>query len=232
MRNPVLVCLLCAFLAVPAAAQVPPPAPGPVITVTGEGAVDLPPDMATIRTGVVTQARTAAEALDANSAAMAEVLTLLREAGIAERDLQTSGLSLMPLRDDRSGTAAPPPVRFVARNGVTVRVRDLATLGPVLDRVVQGGANTFDGLDFGLADPAAALAEARLKAVADARLKAETYAGAAGLGLGPVQLIADQSGFVQPMEIRMAASAMDAVPIAAGEVSVRASVTMTWTLAP
>lgn len=232
MRSPVLVSLLLALLALPAAAQVPPPAPGPVVTVTGEGAVDLPPDMATIRMGVVTQARTAADALTANSAAMAEVLALLREAGIGERDLQTSGLSLMPQRDDRTGTAEPRAVRFVARNGVVVRVRDLAALGPVLDRVVQGGANTFDGLDFGLADPAAALAEARRKAVADARLKAETYAGAAGLTLGPVLLIADQSGFVQPMEMRMAASAMDGVPIAAGEVSVRASVTMTWTLAP
>ena len=68
--------------------------------------------------------------------------------------------------------------------------------------------------------------------MADARLKAETYAGAAGLTLGPVLTIADQSGFVQPMEMRMAAAAMDGVPVAPGEVSVRASVTMTWTLAP
>ena len=232
MRTQVVACLLFACLALPVAAQNPQPSRDPSITVMGEGAVELPPDMATIRLGVVTEARTAADALSANSAAMGEVLALLRDAGIAERDLQTSGLSLVPRRDQRPGVSGQAPVQFVARNGVAVRVRDLGMLGSVLDKVVQGGANTFDSLDFGLSDPAAALTEARRMAVANARLKAETYASAAGLTLGAVQLITDQSGFVQPMEMMMLESARDAVPIAAGEVSVRASVTMSWALVP
>lgn len=233
MRNLMLSPFFLLLLAVPAAVAQPLSESGPQIIVSGEGAVDLAPDMATIRLGVTSEAKTAAAALSANSAAMAEVLAFLTAEGIAGRDVQTSGLSLTPRQDDyRSGSAEPAVVGFVARNGVAVRVRDLARLGGLLDAVVAQGANRFDGLEFGLADPSEALAEARRRAVADARLKAETLAGAAGLGLGPVVTIADQSGHVQPMEMRMAAASMDGVPIAAGEVSVRASVTITWALAP
>jgi len=227
MRFRVLVALfLTLCLAVPARAET-----GPQITVTGEGTVDLPPDMATLRLGVSTQARTAGEALSSNSADMAAVLGFLAGEGIAEADIQTSGLSLMP-RQDRDAQGRATTVGFVASNEVVVRVRDLDRLGGLMDAVVREGANRFGGLQFGLSDMSAALAEARIRAVADARTKAETYAEAAGVTLGPIRTISDQSGGIRPMEMRMAAAAADAVPIAAGAVSVTAGVTITWALAP
>ena len=227
MRFRVLVALfLTLCLAVPARAET-----GPQITVTGEGKVDLPPDMATLRLGVSTQARRASEALASNSADMAAVLAFLAGEGIAEADIQTSGLSLMP-RQDRDAQGRATTVGFVASNEVVVRVRDLDRLGGLMDAVVREGANRFGGLQFGLSDMSAALAEARIRAVADARTKAETYAEAAGVTLGPIRTISDQSGGIRPMEMRMAAAAADAVPIAAGAVSVTAGVTITWALAP
>lgn len=233
MRSALSLVLWAALLAPPVAAQ-GQPEPGPSITVTGEGAAAVAPDMATIRLGVTTEAKSAAAALSANSAAMAEVLGFLAAEGIEGRDIQTSGLSLTPRQDDyRSGSAEPAVVGFVARNSVAVRVRDLGKLGGLLDRVVAEGANRFDGLEFGLSDPAEAVADARRKAVADARTRAETFAGAAGLALGPIRTITDQSGGVQPMDMRMMmAEAAPGVPIAAGEVTLRASVTVTWALAP
>ena len=224
-RVPVALCLaLC--LAVPARAET-----GPQITVTGEGVIELPPDMATLRLGVQSEARLAAQALSANSADMAAVLALLADAGVAETDIQTSGLTLVP-RQDYTSLGQAGTIGFVASNQVTVRIRDLDRLGGLLDAVVRDGANRFGGLQFGLAERSAALAEARAGAVADARTKAETYAAAAGVTLGPILSISDQSGGVAPMEMRMATAMSDAVPIAAGAVSVSATVTVTWALAP
>lgn len=218
--------VLAIGLAVPAWAET-----GPQITVTGEGVVELPPDMATLRLGVVSEARNAADALASNSADMAAVLAFLADAGVAETDIQTSGLTLMP-RQDRDAQGRAMTVGFMASNQVTVRVRDLGRLGGLMDAVVREGANRFDGLQFGLSDMSAALAEARIRAVADARAKAETYSAAAGVTLGPIMTIADQSGGFGPMEMRMVAAAADAVPIAAGALSVTAGVTITWALAP
>jgi len=225
----VLFLSLCLLWPLAAPAQVPD---GPAIIVTGEGVVAMRPDMATIRLGVTTEARGAAQALADNSAEMADILAFLRQEGVDETDIQTSGLHLSPRQEDyRNASSTPRVVGFVATNQVTVRVRDLDRLGPVLDAVVREGANRFDGLSFGLTDDSAALAEARRQAVADARAKAETYAGAAGATLGPIRLIQDQSGGAAPVQMRMAAESVQGVPVAPGEVSVRASVTITWDLA-
>lgn len=227
MRAALLIVSLLALPPVAAAAQ-----DAPHLTVAGEGRVALPPDMAMIRLGVTTEARSAEAALAANSADMSRVLAFLATAGIAAADIQTSGLRLTPRQEDYRGDATPPRVMgFVATNEVTVRVRDLDRLGEVLDAVVREGANRFNGLSFGLSDDAAALAEARRRAVAEARTKAETYAGAAGVTLGPVRAITDQSGGVAPMDMRLSMAAMESVPVAPGEVSVEARVTITWDLA-
>ena len=227
MRAAVVILSLLALMPLPVTAQ-----DIPSITVTGEGRVAVRPDMATIRLGVTTEARSAADALSANSADMARVLGFLGEAGIAEADIQTSGLRLNPRHEDyRNDSSAPRVIGFVATNEVTVRLRDLDRLGTVLDKVVGEGANRFDGLSFGLSDDAAALADARRRAVAEARTKAETYAGAAGVVLGPVRAITDQSGGVAPMDMRLSMAAMESVPVAPGEVTVQASVTITWALA-
>ena len=206
----------------------------PRITVTGEGRVDARPDMATITLGVTTQGDTAAAALSENSARLAAVLTQLKAAGVAERDLQTSGLSLGPRMDYYRDGQPPKVVGYEATNQVTVRVRDLAALGGILDAAVGDGANTFHGLSFGLADTTAALDAARVNAVAEAGRKAAMIAEAAGARLGPVLAIAESGGMTDPVPMyRRGAVAMaaEAVPVEGGEVSYTINVTMTWELA-
>lgn len=207
----------------------------PRITVTGEGRVDARPDMAVITLGVATQDETAAAALAANSARLAAVLAQLKAAGVAERDLQTSGLTLGP-RLDYSRDGQPPRVTgYEVSNQVTVRVRDLAALGGILDKAVGDGANTFHGLSFGLADSAAALDAARVQAVQEAARKAAMMAEAAGVRLGTVAEMSESGGGPEPVPMyRKGAVAMaaEAVPVEGGEVSYTVSVTVSWELEP
>lgn len=232
MRTDLPAALTAALLAaaMPLAVLAETPAPGR-ITVTAEGRVDAVPDMATVSLGVVTRDDTAAGALGANSAAVAQVLDTLAAAGIAPRDLQTTGLAVNPDWDHSQGGEGR--IRgYVAMNQVTARVRDIATLGPVLDAAVQDGANTLNGLSFGLADPAPLLQEARARAVAEARARAEVLARAAGVDLGRVLSITEGgSGTDMPMPAYRAV-AMEAVPVAEGEVATVVSVTIVWEIAP
>ncbi len=198
------------------------------LIVTGEGAVDSAPDMATITMGVTSEAKTAAEAMSETSEATAKVLEALVQAGIEARDMQTRDLALSPLWDNRS-TGERRIVGFQASNTVLVRVRDLDALGEILDQVILGGANQFRGLGFGLQDPGPALDEARRRAVAEAMRKAALYAEAAGLTLGPVLEFSESGGSPGPVMMERAGMAM-AVPIAAGEVTTNASVTMVFGL--
>jgi uncharacterized protein YggE len=203
------------------------------ITVVGDGQVNAAPDMATIMLGVNSQAETAKAAMDQTSVGVEALLATLGEAGIAPRDVQTTGLSLNPIWDQSSLNSDPPKVTgFNADNSVTVRVRAIDTLGNVLDSVLVAGANTFNGLTFGLQDPEPRLDEARQAAVADARRKAELIAEAAGVSLGSLASITEVTGMQgpQPMFRREALMSADAVPVAAGETTVTAQVTIVWTI--
>jgi uncharacterized protein YggE len=204
----------------------------PVITVTGEGRVDDAPDMATISLGVTSEGTTAADAMRTNSDEMTRVLGNLEAAGIAARDMQSSGLSLQPNWQHDSASGTSRIIGYIASNTLTVRVRALDTLGGVLDAAVKDGANTLNGVAFGLADPRPALDEARKRAVADAKARAELLAGAAGVKLGRILSISESGGALPPMPAyRMAADAFAAaVPVAAGEVAMQASVTIVWQL--
>jgi hypothetical protein len=218
---------LAAALGLPAAAA----PPLPQITVTGEGRVDRVPDLATISLGVTTQADSAAAAMAANSTGVAAVLASLAAAGIAERDIKTSGLSLNPNWTGYD-SSAPRIDGYTAANLVTVQVRAVDDLGRVLDAAVQDGANTLNGLTFGLADPGPAMDEARSLAVADARRRATLLAEAAGVKLGPILSISDSPGGGAPSPVYRMEAAAQPVPVAAGEVTLTASVTVTWAIAP
>jgi len=200
------------------------------ITVTGEGRVDAAPDMATITLGVTSQGTTAATAMAANSAQLAQVLANLKAAGIADRDLQTTGLALNPNWQSDDNGSNPQIVGYVASNLLTVRVRALAGLGAALDAAVKDGANTVDGLSFGLADPEPVLDEARRRAVTDATRRALLLTEAAGVSLGAVVAINEGGGSFAPAPMFGKAVGMtaEAVPLASGEVSLSASVTMVW----
>lgn len=209
------------------------PLPPASITVTGEGRVDSSPDMATISLGVTTQGATAAEAMTANSAQLAAVLANLRTAGIEDRFIQTSGLSLNPnWSNTYSGEngQAPEIMGYVASNNLTVQVNTLDSLGGVLDAAVADGANTLNGVTFGLQEPKPLLDEARKRAVADAKDRATLLTGAAGVAVGPILTINESSGFTgpQPMFRMEAGVASEPVPVAAGQVSTLVSVTVTW----
>ena len=198
------------------------------IVVTGNAQVDQEPDMALLSLGVVREALRARDAMADTSRAVAKVLSTLDAAGIASTDIQTSSVSLTP-RWDRSDRNAPPRVAgYVASNTLSIRVRELGALGGVLDDALGSGANQMNGLSFAMADPGPAEDQARALAVEDAIAKANVLVKAAGLSLGPIQSISE-GGANRPVtaQFRQESFAGD-VPIAAGEVSVRASVTIVF----
>lgn len=206
-----------------------------LITVTGEGRVDAAPDMATIRLGVTETATEAKAAMEATSDAMAGMLARLMEFGIEDRDVQTQNVRLDPIwsRRGNNGDETPKITGFSASNILMVRVRELSTLGSVLDAVLDDGANEFNGLSFGIQDPSALMDQARSDAVKAAVAKATIYAEAAGVTLGSVQSISEAGG-ARPVPMMMEAAAArsaDVVPIAAGEVSLSASVTVRFAIA-
>lgn len=199
------------------------------ITVTGEGRVQAAPDMATITLGVTTQGPTAAEAMAANSAELAKVMDRLTASGVAARDMQTTGLSLYPEWRPSADGQSQQIGGYTASNTLTLRIRALDTLGGVLDSAIQDGANTLNGVEFGLATPRPAEDEARKLAVADARARAELLAAAAGVELGGISTITEAGAMSDPRPMmRMSADAAGAPPVAGGEIATIASVTITW----
>lgn len=222
-------CVLSAALALAAA----PSLAGGTITVSGTGEVAAVPDKATVMLGVTTEAEEAAVAMRENSEAMAAVMARLAALGIAERDMQTSSLSLSPRWEPpRPMESAPRITGFVASNMLTVELRDLDALGGVLDAALGDGANTLGGLRFGISDDSELMDAARRAAVADAAGKARVLAEAAGVTLGPIEEIVEGGGIGVPMpQARMEMAMADAVPVAPGELTIAISVTMTWGIA-
>lgn len=206
--------------------------PGPIakLTVTGEGQSSAQPDLATISLGVSTRAATAAEAMAQNAEAQSKVIEALKADGIEARDIQTSGLNLSPMIDYQDGQ--PPRLTgYAAQNMVTVRVRDIAALGGVLDKLVASGANEINGISFSREDMTEALDKARSAAIADARHRAEVMAEAAGMKLGPLMSLSEAQMGGGPRPMMMAAEAKRAdTPIEAGELSVSASVTAVFAM--
>jgi hypothetical protein len=165
---------------------------------------------------------------------MAQVLKALAALGIADRDIHTTNVSIVPQRASSPSSRPAPPipsavVGYEVTNQVRVRVRNLSSLGRLLDTMVSQGANALGGIGFSIADPAPLLEQARSKAIADARQKAQVYATAAGVKVGRVIFIRDTSaGPPRPMAGRM--MAMAATPIAPGEQEVEVSVSVTYAL--
>jgi uncharacterized protein YggE len=212
---------------------------GPRVTVTGEGHVSAVPDLASLDVAVVTTAADPAAALSENAARMRTTEAAFKAAGIAERDIATSGFSVTPqyASDDGRAPAHRPPriTGYTVRNEVTIKVRDLGKLGSVMSAAVGQGANSVGSLAFSLADPQHVVDQARQKAVEDARHRATLYAEALGLKLGPLVALTDRGGGVPrpvPMFAARAMAAPPTVPISPGEREVSASVTAVWRLQP
>ncbi len=202
------------------------------LTVTGMATVNAVPDQATLSLGVTTTGETAAAAMAANNDAASAVIARLIAAKVADRDMQTTGLSLNPNWVMNADGTEQVIQGYIASSTLTVRIEALETAGLVLDAAVTDGANTLNGLTFGLANPRPIQDDARKAAVADALARAQVLALAAGETLGPIVSITEGGGGQQPMPMLFKAAADSAVPLAAGEVGVSAEVTIVWQLNP
>ena len=234
VRAGALSLLLAATAAAPAAlAQAAPPAADSMFRATtlnlsAYGETRIAPDMATINLGVNTEAPTAAAAMAANATEMNRIFAALRRAGIADRDIQTSGLNLNAQYDYVQNE--PPKLRgYQASNQVTVTVHDLARLGAAVDATVKAGANQVNGIAFGLNDPTAAENAAREAAVKALSAKAALYARATGYRIGRLVTLSEGGSYTPapPMPV-MAMARFDkaeSTPVAGGELRVRVDVT-------
>lgn len=207
---------------------------GTMLSVAAEGMVETAPDMATLSMGVVTEGRTAAEAMAANARRMTGLTQALRAAGVAERDIQTSNLSVNPQYVYVENQ--PPRISgYQASNQVTARIRNLTNVGRTIDAAVAAGGNTVNGISFGHADPDAQLDAARRAAAREARERADLYAQAFGMRVHRVISISEGGGYTPPMPMpvyAMRAEAADAAPtpVAPGEIQTRVSVNVTYEL--
>lgn len=227
-----------------------------LLAITAEGQSRRVPDIALFSAGVVTQGKTAGEALSSNAARMDQVVRALKKAGVADRDIQTSALSLQPRYSNPEQEAqlrarmarepyippaqpqAPQIIGYEARNSIQVRARRLGEMGRVIDTLVGAGANQVDGPSFAVDEPRAALDEARRAAVQEAQTRAELYAKATGLRVSRILSIAEGGGyFPTPVmaEIGRGAGAPPPPPpppslVAPGELSLSASVSVQFAL--
>lgn len=204
------------------------------ISVSGEATISAAPDLAQIDAGVASDAKSAKEASDANNAAMGKVLLALKGAGIAEKDYQTSRLSLQPQYAPNRSNGASPVVGFRASNRVTVKIRDVTKVAGIIDTLVGAGANDVGNISFEVTQASKLLDDAREQAVADARRKAEIYAKAAGVTLGAPLSVTEGGGPVPLFKGRMAAAPMAApqAAVAPGEETLSVMVNVSWAIKP
>lgn len=224
-KAPLLALTIALALAAPAAAQTTPPR---TLTMTGTGNAKAAPDMADISAGVTSTAPTAAAALAANTQAMNRVLAALERLGVARRNIQTSNFSVAPEYANRLPNEQPRLSGYRVSNQLHVILDEVSRVGTVLDALVTAGANQMNGLNFTFKDPAPLLARARADAVADAKLRAQQYAAAAGLTLGPIQSLTEGGAETPRPMYRVMAMAAAPAPIEAGEESVSATVSIVW----
>lgn len=228
--------LALALAALPAAAQTPAPAAADAMFVattlnlSAYGEVKADPDQATITLGVQTDAPTAAEAMRLSAERMARIAAALRRSGIADKDIQTSNLSLNA-QYQYEERKPPRLTGYQASNQVTVTVNDLTRLGSTIDATVSAGANQIQGIGFGLKNPEVAMDQARMLAVRALQAKAQLYATATGHRVGRLVNLSEGGGYspVPPprpmyrMDMAVAASAPETT-VAPGQLTVRADV--------
>lgn len=225
--------LALAAIICPAAAQDKPM--DRTITVSATGTVSATPDRASIATGVTSEAKTAREALANNSQAMKKVIDELKSKGIEGKDIQTSQFNIEPVYIyPKDGQTHPPQITgYRAHNMVSVRVRNLDSLGEVLDQLVTAGANQMNGISFEVSKAETLKDEARKEAIANALRRAKLYAAAAGAEVGEIVQISEETNFEGPRPVmfgRARAMAVDGAPVERGSQDLEARVTATWKL--
>lgn len=227
--------VMAAAAAPMASAQTPQVAPastqGTLLSVSAEGLSEGRPDMAIINLGVTTEGQTAAAALAENARRMTALNAALRRAGVAERDIQTSNVSVYPQQQYVEGQQ-PRITGYQANNSVTAKVRAIDNTGRVIDAAVAAGGNTVNGVSFTYADPDRELDAARRDAIQEARRRAELYANALDMRVVRIVAVQEGGGYSPPMPMPMERmAAQDAsTPISPGQIETRVSVSVTFEL--
>lgn len=213
-----------------------------LLSISADGHSTSAPDLAVFSAGVTSQGPTASQAMTTNAADMGRVVAAVKKAGIAEKDVQTSSISLNPVYGQPvmgpNGQVVQEPriVGYQANNTVMIKQRDLKGFGKVLDSLVAAGATNISGPAFQIDKPDSALDQARLDAVTKARTRAALYAKAAGLRILRIATITEGSGYnPQPIVAMYAKSGRadsESTPVAPGEVETAVTVAMQFELAP
>jgi uncharacterized protein len=203
------------------------------ISLSATGAVKTTPDKVDISTGVTSEAKTAREALEQNTAAMTKIVAALKEEGIEAKDIQTVNFSVGPVYEQRPYDKPAPPVvtGYRVTNQVRITLHDTKKLGAILDKVVTLGSNQIDSIEFGVEEPEALKDEARKLALKNVTDNAKLYAEAAGVGLGPILSISEEESAYYPRAVPAATRGFDMakeVPIEAGTATVEIRVRVTW----
>lgn len=215
--------LAAAALPAVAHAQAQPsvvPVTGPVVSLSVTEEVQSAPDMATVGTGVQTRAQTAKEAMALNAAAMDKLVAAILKAGVARKDVQTSGINLSVQYDYSNRKDGEPPrfIGYEASNQLSVKIRKIGAAGDVIDRMVDAGATNINGPSFGIADDKALLEEARTRAIATSKARAQYYATQAGYA-GARLLSISETGdtYRPPVPVMMMRDSVAAAPKTAVE---------------
>jgi uncharacterized protein YggE len=239
MKQGLIAALLLGAAALPASAGAQPTAAitqaiaGTRLDLSATGDVTRVPDLAIITAGVVTRATTASGALQQTATRMQRVRAALKAAGIADRDIQTSNINLNPEYVYENNQ--PPKLNgYSATNQVTIRFRDVANAGKILDVLVAEGANQIDGPNLTIEHPEAALDEARTRAVANGRARAGIYARSLGQRVVRIVAVSESGGSYPvppPMPMAMRANAEAAsTKIDPGEQKLQVTLAMTFEL--
>ena len=242
LRNPLRPVALASALALSciamtASAQNTAPAAvasdGTLLSVSAQAEASRVPDVASLSTGVVTQAADANAALAANATQMNKVMAAIKAAGIAGKDIQTSGISVSP--QYRYGENQPPAITgYQASNTVSIKVREIDKLGEVLDALVASGANQVNGPSFEIDQPEAVYDEARRAALEKAQQRASMYAKSLGMQVRRIVSISEGGGFQPPQPMMMArAKAYDSAessPVSPGETTLTANLDVVFEL--
>ena len=200
------------------------------IQVSATGTTNMNPDMATVSAGVVTQGKTAREAMFGNATKMTRVFEELEAAGIEKKHITTSQLSLKP-KYNYQNRQAPKIDGYEARNTVSAKTYNLDDVGAMLDALVKAGVNNINGVQFSIKDSKAARDKAREDAIREAREKAESMASAAGVKLGKLKSLSESGGNFRPQPVAYALEARSAgasTPVAAGEQAISVTVNMSY----
>ena len=200
------------------------------LSVSGSGIAYITPDIAYVNIGVHTEGKDAARAVAENNSQTQEVSAAIKSLGVSEKDIQTTNFSIYPRQEYSPDGKPTGEITYIVDNSVYVTVRDLDKIGDLLNTVVKAGANSIYGIQFDVADKAAALSEARKAAMQNANTVAEELAAAAGLSLGAIQTInTSSSDAPTPVYVERAAVMADAaVPVSPGQMSITVYVSVVY----